>query len=146
MAITIDGKVYRNLQEQVAKNQSDIKYILEEEGVLNQFGVKVVNKLNSSTELPDPTTYTGEYGDAVLVGTTEPYDMYIFTRPFGAETANQWFNIGQFPLPAADRASSAFPPGTECRAPPRPFRSAPCSGAKAVHRTGFSYQPNLPVM
>lgn len=99
MAITIDGKVYRNLQEQVAKNQSDIKYILEEEGVLNQFGVKVVNKLNSSTELPDPTTYTGEYGDAVLVGTAEPYDMYIFTRPFGAETANQWFNIGQFPLP-----------------------------------------------
>lgn len=99
MAITIDGKVYRNLQEQVAKNQSDIKFILEEEGVLNQFGVKVVNKLNSSTELPDPTTYTGEYGDAVLVGTAEPYDMYIFTRPFGAETANQWFNIGQFPLP-----------------------------------------------
>ena len=99
MAITIDGKVYRNLQEQVAKNQSDIKYILEEEGVLNQFGVKVVNQVATSSDLPDPLTYTGEYGDAVLVGATEPYDMYIFTRPFGANMANQWFNIGQFPLP-----------------------------------------------
>lgn len=99
MAITIDGKVYRNLQEQVAKNQADIQYILEEEGVLNQFGVKVVNEVPTDADLPDPLTYEGEYGDAILVGTTQPFDMYIFTRPFGAETANQWFNIGQFPLP-----------------------------------------------
>lgn len=99
MAITIDGKIYRNLQEQVAKNQADIQYILEEEGVLNQFGVKVVNEVPTDADLPDPLTYEGEYGDAILVGTTQPFDMYIFTRPFGAETANQWFNIGQFPLP-----------------------------------------------
>lgn len=99
MAITIDNKVYRNLEEQVRKNQSDILYILEEEGVLNQFGVKVVNQVDSDVDLPDPLTYEGEYGDAILVGTTQPYDMYIFTRPFGAEQANQWFNIGQFPLP-----------------------------------------------
>lgn len=99
MAIVIDGKVYRNLLEQVAKNQADIQYILEEEGVLNQFGVKVVNQVDSDVDLPDPLTYEGEYGDAILVGTTEPYDMYIFTRPFGAELGNQWFNIGQFPLP-----------------------------------------------
>lgn len=99
MAITIDGKIYRNLMEQVAKNQQDILYILEEEGVLNQFGVKVVNEVPTDADLPDPLTYEGEYGDAILVGTTQPFDMYIFTRPFGAETANQWFNIGQFPLP-----------------------------------------------
>lgn len=97
--ITIDGKQYRNLQEQVAKNQSDIAYILEEEGVLNQFGVKVVNQVATASDLPDPLTYEGEYGDAILVGTTQPFNMYIFTRPFGAEVANQWFNIGQFPLP-----------------------------------------------
>lgn len=97
--ITIDGKQYRNLQEQVRKNQDDIKYILEEEGVLNQFGVKVVNQVATDADLPDPLTYEGEYGDAILVGTTQPFDMYIFTRPFGAEVANQWFNIGQFPLP-----------------------------------------------
>lgn len=97
--ITIDGKQYRNLQEQVKKNQEDIKYILEEEGVLNQFGVKVVNQVATASDLPDPLTYEGEYGDAILVGTTQPFNMYIFTRPFGAEMANQWFNIGQFPLP-----------------------------------------------
>ena len=105
MAITIDGKVYRNLMEQVAKNQSDIAYILEEEGVLNQFGVKVVNEVPTDADLPDPLTYEGEYGDAILVGTTQPFDMYIFTRPFGAETANQWFNIGQFPLPGPQGAT-----------------------------------------
>lgn len=105
MAITIDGKVYRNLQEQVAKNQADIAYILEEEGVLNQFGVKVVNEVPTDADLPDPLTYEGEYGDAILVGTTQPFDMYIFTRPFGAETANQWFNIGQFPLPGPQGAT-----------------------------------------
>lgn len=99
MAFVLDGKVYRNLEEQVRKNQSDIQYILEEEGVLNQFGVKVVNQVDSDVDLPDPLTYEGEYGDAILVGTTEPYDMYIFTRPFGTELGNQWFNIGQFPLP-----------------------------------------------
>lgn len=99
MAIVIDGKVFRNLEEQVRKNQQDILYILEEEGVLNQFGVKVVNEVPTDADLPDPLTYEGEYGDAILVGTTQPFDMYIFTRPFGAEPANQWFNIGQFPLP-----------------------------------------------
>lgn len=105
MAITIDGKVYRNLQEQVRKNQADIAYILEEEGVLNQFGVKVVNQVATDADLPDPLTYDGEYGDAILVGTAQPYDMYIFTRPFGAETANQWFNIGEFPLPGPQGAT-----------------------------------------
>ena len=40
--ITIGDKQYRNLEEQVKKNKDDIQYILEEEGVLNEFGIKVV--------------------------------------------------------------------------------------------------------
>ena len=45
--ITIDGKEDRNLEEQVRKNQADILYMLEEEGALNQFGIKVVGQVDT---------------------------------------------------------------------------------------------------
>lgn len=91
---------YRNLEEQVRKNQEDIKYILEEEGVLNQFGIKVVGQVTSSDQLPDASTYEGEYGDAFAVGTATPYNLYIFTRAFSGEPAPFWFDIGVFPAPS----------------------------------------------
>ena len=97
--ITIDGVQYRNLEEQVKKNKDDIQYILEEEGVLNEFGIKIVGEVDSSGDLPDPTTYEGEFGDAYAVGTTTPYTLYIYTRANGEHPTNYWFNIGQFPLP-----------------------------------------------
>ena len=97
--ITIDGVQYRNLEEQVKKNKDDIAYILEEEGVLNEFGIRVVGEVDSSSDLPDPTTYEGEFGDAYAVGTTTPYELYIYTRANGDHPTNYWFNIGQFPLP-----------------------------------------------
>ena len=97
--ITIDNVQYRNLEEQVKKNMDDIKYMLEEEGVLNEFGIKVVGQITSDNQLPDPATYTGEYGDAYAVGTAVPYTLYIYTRANGAHPNAYWFNIGQFPLP-----------------------------------------------
>ena len=96
--ITVDGKQLRNLQEQVEKNKQDILYMLEEEGVLNQFGIKVVGQETSIVALPDPTTYTGDYGDAYAIGTEPPYDLYIFTRPNGTHPNNYWFDIGKFPF------------------------------------------------
>ena len=96
--ITVGDKQLRNLQEQVEKNKQDILYMLEEEGVLNQFGIKVVGQETSIAALPDPTTYTGDYGDAYAIGTEAPYNLYIFTRPNGTHPNNYWFNIGKFPL------------------------------------------------
>ena len=96
--LTIGDKEYRNLEEQVRQNQKDIKYILEEEGVLNEFGIKVVGQVNSQTNLPDPDSYEGEYGDAYAVGAATPYELYIYTRQFSGHTGPQWFNIGTFPL------------------------------------------------
>ena len=96
--ITIDNVQYRNLEEQVKKNMDDIKYILEEEGVLNEFGIKVVGQITSDNQLPDPATYTGEYGDAYAVGRSSPYTLYIYTRANGSQHTDYWFNIGQFPL------------------------------------------------
>ncbi len=98
--ITIDNIQYRNLEEQVKKNMDDIQYILEEEGVLNEFGIKIVGQITSSSELPDPDTYQGEYGDAYAVGTDAPYTIYIYTRANGTHPNDYWFNIGQFPQPS----------------------------------------------
>lgn len=98
--ITVDGKQYRNLEEQVRKNQSDIFYLLNEAGVLNEFGIKVVGQEPTADMLPDPLTYEGEYGDAYAIGTEPPYTFYIYTREISGQVGNFWFNVGQFPMPS----------------------------------------------
>ena len=97
-----DGKEYRNLQEQVEKNKNDILYILEQEGVLNEFGIKVVGEVESTSDLPstDSEEFAAlEYGDTYAVGTEEPYYLYIKTRANGTHPNDYWFNLGLFPLP-----------------------------------------------
>lgn len=96
--LTRDGKQYRNLEEQVLKNKSDIEFMLEQEGVLNEFGIKVVGEGKTVADLPDPSTYQGEYGDAYAIGESSPYTLYIWTRANGTHPSAYWFNIGQFPL------------------------------------------------
>lgn len=96
--LEIDNKQLRNLQEQVLKNQHDIADINEANKVLNQFGIKVVGQVMDVVQLPDPSTYVGDYGDAYLVGTETPYDYYIFTRPNQFHETSFWLNIGVFPL------------------------------------------------
>lgn len=97
--ITIGDKQYRNLEEQVLKNQQDIRYLLEEGGTLNQFGIKVVGVVEGNSQLPNPETYEGEFGDAYAVGTEPPYDFYVYTREVSGQTGPFWFPIGQFPWP-----------------------------------------------
>lgn len=96
---TINDKKYLNLQEQVLKNKNDIAAIISGNVVLGELGIKVVGQGEDTTALPNPEVYTGEYGDAYLIGTTPPYDYYIFTRPFQGQTSPQWFNLGEFPVP-----------------------------------------------
>lgn len=98
MLIT-ENKVLRNLQEQVAKNKSDISDILEAKAVIAEFGIRVVGEVDTEAELPDPATYSGEYGDAYTVGIQAPYDYYIFTRPNDDIPQAHWFNVGKFPMP-----------------------------------------------
>lgn len=96
--LTRDGKQYRNLEEQVLKNKSDIEFMLEQEGVLNEFGIKVVGEGVTIADLPDASTYEGEYGDAYAIGESSPYTLYIWTRANGTHPSAYWFNIGKFPL------------------------------------------------
>ena len=93
------NKDFRNLQEQVYKNMNDIQDMMQGVNVLADFGIKVVGQVDSADDLPDPSTYDGDYGDAYVVGESEPYDYYIFTRAFEGEEEPQWFDLGQFPVP-----------------------------------------------
>ena len=108
LMIIYNDEVLRNLQEQVEKNKDDILYILTEAGTLNDFGIKVVGNGTSVDVLPDPSTYTGDFGDAYAIGTEPPYTLYIFTRAGGTHLTNYWFNIGQFPLqgPKGDKGDT----------------------------------------
>lgn len=110
--VEIDNKIYRNLQEQVLKNQKDIEDIYETSEILSKFGILVVGSVTLADQLPDPETYVGEYGEAYTVGTTAPYDYYIFTRPNAADPdpKNRWLNIGEFPLPGPKGDTGATGP------------------------------------
>lgn len=105
--LTIGNEEFRNLEEQVEKNKSDILYMLEEEGALNQFGIKVVGQEQTVDALPAPTEYTGDFGDAYAIGATSPYTLYIYTRANGTHPNNYWFNIGKFPLQGPKGADGA---------------------------------------
>ena len=97
-----DGKTYRNLMEQVGKNKSDIEYILNTEGTLNSYGIKVVGQVDSAVNLPKKADYEVwpfDYGDAFAVGTAPPYTFYIWTRAFGAFLEDHWFTVGQLSIP-----------------------------------------------
>ena len=62
----------------------------------NLLGIRVIGAIDS---LPIPAG-DYEYGDAYMVGTETPYDMYIYTRPDGkVHTEGYWFPIGKFPMP-----------------------------------------------
>lgn len=62
----------------------------------NLLGIRVIGAIDA---LPIPAG-TYEYGDAYMVGTEPPYDMYIYTRPDGeVHTEGYWFPIGKFPMP-----------------------------------------------
>lgn len=103
--ITVNGKEYRNLEEQVQANKNNIERIIEGEELLARLGIKVVGQVEAESELPAAASYQGDFGDAYLVGTATPYDYHIFTRPFEGEIDPQWFNLGPFPVagPAGER-------------------------------------------
>ena len=88
MAIQIDGKIFRNIQEQVEKNKNDIAAFSSIQFTLNNFGITVLGRVDAETDIPEGTY---EYGDAYLVGTEDPYDIYIFTRD-GAD--GEFINMG----------------------------------------------------
>lgn len=100
MALTIDGKVLRNLEEQVQKNKEDIAKHYAIDRSLANFGIKIVGTVLTENQLPDPLTYQGEYGDGYAVGQTGAYVYYIFTRPDlnSGHPDSYWLNVGSISI------------------------------------------------
>ena len=87
-----NGKVYRNLEGQVEY----LTEYLESNAVAAELGIKVVGEAENVSDIPE-----GEYnyGDAYMIGTEAPYEMYIWTRASGSHPEDFWFNVGHFPMP-----------------------------------------------
>lgn len=96
--LRIGDKEFRNLQEQVGKNQEDIE-ALQNKAIIGDLGIKIVSAepFPSAEYLPLP--YSGEYGDAFLVGTAQPYELYIWTRESN-DYAGEWFDWGPLNAPS----------------------------------------------
>lgn len=96
--ITINGREYRNLEEQVLENQRKIAEHYAIDRVLADFGIFVVGNLPSAQDLVGKV---GEaYGEAYGIGTAPPYTFYVWTRanPDIGEDEPYWFNIGQLAI------------------------------------------------
>ena len=90
------NKELRSLEEQVGKNKDDIAKIFSNNLTLAEFGLKVVNVSETAPTLEDLKNL--DFGDAWLVGTVAPYEMYVVTRDYTtAEPTKHWINIGEFP-------------------------------------------------
>lgn len=70
-------------------------------------GIAVVGQIETAAELPDPATYTGNYGDAYAVGSeddvaagTAGFEFYIYTRPNlnSGHPENYWLNVGKISI------------------------------------------------
>lgn len=89
-----NNKQYRNLEEQV-------RYLTEQHEVdkgLSEWGIRVLGRLDTAEELPDPATYTGDFGDAYAIGTEPPYNFYIWTRVPTRPDAGEWFDYGDIAI------------------------------------------------
>ena len=103
------NREFRNLQEQVLKNMCDIQDIEQGATVLAAFGIKVVGQVNQVSDLPAPTTYQGNLGDAFLVGTQAPYLYYIYAKAYDGQEQAAFYNLGEFPKqgPKGDQGDAA---------------------------------------
>lgn len=106
--ITINGKEYRNLEEQVLENKQKIAEHYNRDRVLADFGIRVLGTLENKIELPLSDRL--EYGDAYLVGQTLPYDVYVWTRANedAGHPFDYWLDIGPLSIigpagPAGER-------------------------------------------
>lgn len=90
--ITINGKELRSLEEQVQFLTDKVVAHYGVDRVLAEFGIHIQGTL---TRPPQLEGYVGtEYGDAWAVGTSAPYDIYIWTRNGAGEGMDGWLNVG----------------------------------------------------
>lgn len=89
------NKEFRSLEEQV----QFLTEALRTGKLIDELGIKVLGVypdiLTATTAVPGPYYF----GDAFEVGTTKPYQLYIYTRKDGFEQVGEWIDFGPFPAP-----------------------------------------------
>lgn len=106
--ITVDGKEFRNLQEQVEWNKEKIIEHYARDRVLADFGIRIIGAVSYTSEIPGyiDGTYNGQqFGDAYLISVSgslaPPWDTYVWTRR-NQDSAVQdgvWVDIGSLAIP-----------------------------------------------
>lgn len=89
--LTIGNNQYRNLQEQVLQNQDQIE-ILKSQKTISDLGINIITPTPLTAASDLPYNYTGAFGDAYLVGTEAPFDLYIWTRSNQPGITGYWFD------------------------------------------------------
>jgi hypothetical protein len=87
--IEYKGKQLRTLEEQVGYLTKVYEDIIKVNKTLSNFGIHVLGVKTSAADLPGAAESNG---DAYLVGSEMPYEMYVWTNDV------EWVNIGEFPL------------------------------------------------
>lgn len=83
MAITIDNKTYRNLQEQVL-------YLTKVVSEGTDIVKTIQGQVSGANDLPSPTSLAN--GTTYAVGTQAPFEYYVTIN-------GKWVDIGQYPYP-----------------------------------------------
>lgn len=86
--IEINGKTFRNLEDQVAY----LSEALQAGKLIDELGIKVLGVYSTIEQAKAAIPGPYDYGDAFSIGTTKPYDLYIFTR-----NIEDFINFGPFP-------------------------------------------------
>lgn len=86
--IEINGKTFRNLEDQVAY----LSEALQSGKLIDELGIKVLGVYSTIEQAKAAIPGPYDYGDAFSIGTTKPYDLYIFTR-----NVEDFINFGSFP-------------------------------------------------
>lgn len=99
MIVTPNNVTLRNLYEQVLDNKEQIAKHWNVDRILADFGIKMLGRFDSYDDIKDLDE--GEnYGNAYLVGTEEPYDVYVWTRADvnAGQPVPYWLDIGPISL------------------------------------------------
>ncbi len=129
--ITIDGKEFRNLTEQVLKNKEDIAEIKGTDIFVNGLGIRVLGQHVSADDLPETAD---NYGDAYAIGGTAPFEFYVWTRanPDAGHDEDYWFNIGELAIVGPQGAQG-----------PRGLKGDTGDNGKSVYAVANSVSPSL---
>ena len=84
--IRIGDKIFRNLQEQVAKNMKDIQS-LQDLALIGLYVKYEVDTIADLADIEDP-----EEGAFAAVGVAKPYVLWLYN-------GESWIEFGQFPMP-----------------------------------------------